>query len=536
MPRRFFVAAAMLAVASACSPARAARSDLIPETTLARHGLARPWFAQVELDQGRANLRSVVLYEGVLYAQTDTAMVHAIDAETGKTLWSKQIGLPKHPSMPPDAKGDNLAIINGSSLYVVNRFTGDAVYEKEIRDAPGGGPALSAERAYVPIVTGLVIAYNVKSAADATGARGMTSTNSAGASHAQAEADQPRDDAAKKFVAPLYCQSFGRALVQPLVTRDDRSAEYVVWPTDRGYLNFGRLNREGDLSLMVKYRLETGATIVARPAYLPPNPKLLGDAGVVFAASCDGFLYAVSEETGDTLWRFSTGEPIVESPAVIDNRVYVTTQLGGLYCLDEKTGKSVWWADSVMRFVAASKTRVYATDSVGRLLVFSAASGAQLDAIPTQHISSILANSDTDRIYLISDGGLIQCLREEEQVAPLMHNKERKDAAKAGLTPPPEPKAKEHVVERHEHPAARPHATTPKPKPILNDKPLTRERLKKQPKQPKQPRNSKKKGGALDSGLDNNPANLFGPGVPLNGQGLRPQNGQRPGGNNLFPN
>ena len=118
---------------------------MIPETTAARHGLARPWFAQVELDQARGNIGSVLLYEGVLYAQTSTASVHAIDAETGKTLWSKQIGLPNHPSMPPDAKGDLLAVINGSRLYVVNRFNGDLLYEKEIKDAPGGGPALSSQ-------------------------------------------------------------------------------------------------------------------------------------------------------------------------------------------------------------------------------------------------------------------------------------------------------------------------------------------------------------------------------------------------------
>ena len=119
--RRFLVAAAMIAAGCACSPVWAARSYLIPETTAARHGLTRPWFAQVELDQGRADLTNVVLYEGVLYAQTNTAMVHAIDAETGKTLWSKQIGRANQPSMPLNVRGDKLAVINGSRLYLVDR-------------------------------------------------------------------------------------------------------------------------------------------------------------------------------------------------------------------------------------------------------------------------------------------------------------------------------------------------------------------------------------------------------------------------------
>ena len=42
---------------------------MLPETMLAQHGLVRPWFAQVELNQGMSRLAHVALYEGVLYAR-----------------------------------------------------------------------------------------------------------------------------------------------------------------------------------------------------------------------------------------------------------------------------------------------------------------------------------------------------------------------------------------------------------------------------------------------------------------------------------
>jgi outer membrane protein assembly factor BamB len=502
MTRRFFVAAVLIA-AGWTGIAAAMQNDLLPETTAARHGLTRPWFAQVELDQARGSLVSAVLYEGVLYCQTNTANLHAIDAETGKTLWSKQIGLPNHPSMPPDARGDMLAVVNGSRLFVVNRFNGDLLYEKEIKDAPGSGPALSSKRAYVPSVTGLIVAYQMELADNTKKAPEAAKSDLMAAAKTAAEAAR-RDSVhvVPKYTAPLCCQSFGRALVQPLVTRDDLGAEYVIWPTDRGYLNFGRINRTGDGTLAIKYRLATGATIVAKPAYLPPDPKTLGDAGVVYAASCDGFLYAVQEETGETLWRFSTGDPILESPAVIDGRVYITTQLGGMYAVDAKTGKSLWWTENVARFVAASKTRVYGTDSTGQLLVLNAATGARIDAIPTEGVSTILANPDTDRIYMISKSGLIQCLRETEQIEPLAHNKERKDAAKAGLIPP-EPKKEVEEKPKKEHVAA-PRAPTPP-----REKKAT---PKKEPKQPKQPRGSRKGGRNAGGGLGpgGNPADPFG--------------------------
>ena len=104
----------------------------------------------------------MLLYEGVLYVQTNTANVHAIDAETGKTLWSRQIGVPEHPSMPPDAKGDLLAVINGSRLYVVNRFSGNPLCEKTLKDPPGAGPAISSKHVFVPGITGMLGAYQVE--------------------------------------------------------------------------------------------------------------------------------------------------------------------------------------------------------------------------------------------------------------------------------------------------------------------------------------------------------------------------------------
>jgi len=195
------------------------------------------------------------------------------------------------------------------------------------------------------------------------------------------------------------------------------------------------------------------------------------------------------------LWRFSTGEPIVEPPAVIDDRVYVATQLGGMYCIDRQSGHSVWRAEDVMRFVAATKDRVYATDDTGRLLILSAASGARLDAMPIGRVSFVLANSDTDRIYLVSEGGLIQCLREAQQYKPLMHNKERKDAAKAGLAPP-EPK-KEIVLDKPDKPK---HVAPKKPTEPKEPKEIK----KKEPKpkaSPKVPRKTGKKAGGAN-GLD----------------------------------
>jgi outer membrane protein assembly factor BamB len=428
MRQRFLIASALMAACCLSTPLWAQRSQLITEAVAARHGLVRPWFAQVELDQSRGRLCDLILYEGTLYAQTDKAVIHAIDAETGKTLWSKQIGRPNHPSQPPSASHDLLATINGSRLYIVNRFTGELVFEREIAGAPGAGPVLSAKHAYVPTTQGQLIAYRLEPPVDTKPDAAKSQTESADdASQSDARRQQIR--LRQEFIPPLSYQSSGRALVQPLVTRETAEDEYVVWAIDRGYLNIGYINRQEEKALVLKNRLVTDAPIVARPAYLLPDPKVTGDPGVIFAVSGNGYAYALDERTGDRLWQFSTGQAIVDAPAMVEDHLYVTTQLGGMFCLDVKTGNKLWWTPNIARFVAASQTRVYATDKLGRILVLNVQNGTQLDSLATQDVSIKLFNTDTDRIFLADSAGLIQCLHEVEQSQPLMHGNDRKLAA-----------------------------------------------------------------------------------------------------------
>lgn len=438
------------------SPLRAAlRSEIIPETVARRHGLTRPWFTQIRMDPGRGRVAHVVLYDGILYIQTDRAMVHAVDAETGKTVWARILGRPEHPSMVPGLNRDFLAIVNGSRLYVCNRYNGELLYEVEVGGAPGAGAALSEKRAYVPMVSGMVMAYRLELPTDPAKELGKIEQELTGEETAAAEEERRENlRLSQEYVPPLSCQSFGRALIQPLVTREDENLESVAWPTDRGFLNIAVIDARQEDRLAIKYRLETQATIVTRPAYLPPDPKISGDSGVIYVTSEDGFAYAVREKDGKSLWRFSTGQPIIQPPVVIDEKAYIATQLGGMYCLDAKTGEQQWWAPKIAQFVAASKQRVYVADKIGRMLVLGADSGARLDVIPDADLPIKMINSQTDRLYLGTHAGLVQCLHELEQTEPVVHNAARKQAATGeppeaeqrgieDVQPPPQPGAGE---------------------------------------------------------------------------------------------
>ncbi len=373
------------------------------------------------MDRSQGRIEHLVLYDGTLFVQTDRGVLHTIDAETGQTLWLKEVGRRDFPSLRPAASADMVAVINGSTLYILHRTTGRLLWERSVEGVPGAGPAISERRAYVPLTDGMVLAYRLEAIVDPAIEMGLLNPQS----QEDAKELQKRRIEGLRLqqdrVPPLACQSFGRAMVQPLVIRENLGEESVAWPTDRGYLFVGRIDRTAEDWFEMLYKLETSADITARPTFLPAATAEPTDSGVLFVPSQDGFLHAIREQDGTPMWRFSTGEPVVEPAVPIGDKVYVTTQLGGMYCLAVPTGQQIWWTPGIMRFIAAGKDRVYGEDRSGNVVVLHAQTGGRLDVIPAAGSKIKVMNFFTDRIYLASETGLIQCFHEVELDKPILH-------------------------------------------------------------------------------------------------------------------
>jgi len=157
----------------------------------------------------------------------------------------------------------------------------------------------------------------------------------------------------------------------------------------------------------------------------------MNDTGRVLATSRDGYLYVFEEDTGDLEWRFPLGQPVISRPAVIRSRVFVAGQLGGMFCLDLKQGLQQWYAPNAARFIAASEQRVYAEDRLGQILVLDINTGARLDTITLDPSMLKLFNIQTDRIYLATPDGLVQCLHEIELAEPIRYDELRKQGGPA---------------------------------------------------------------------------------------------------------
>jgi outer membrane protein assembly factor BamB len=182
-------------------------------------------------------------------------------------------------------------------------------------------------------------------------------------------------------------------------------------------------------------RIQTNDAITVSPAYLPPIPEISSEFGVLFFGSNDGFVMAVRED-GVLLWQFPTGEKIVQSPVAIGDRVYFSSQHEGLYCVDAKPDSATralkhWFAPGAIKFLAANKKHVYAADRPGNVLVLDANTGEQIDSLEAAKMPTKLMNAQTDRLYLATSDGLIQCLHEVGLKEPLRYDLERKQAAEA---------------------------------------------------------------------------------------------------------
>ena len=106
----------------------------------------------------------MVLEGNALFVESDRSQIQAFDAETGRPLWSeaKQIGNPDRACFPMAVNHSLVAAVNGSHLYVLNRFTGETLWDKSMEDGAGAGPTLGDQHVFVPLGNGKVLAYHLK--------------------------------------------------------------------------------------------------------------------------------------------------------------------------------------------------------------------------------------------------------------------------------------------------------------------------------------------------------------------------------------
>jgi len=355
-------------------------------------------FKQLMGQESEAKLETQRVPEITLYVTTDRGTIHAIDAETGRTQWAVVVGRRDFPTERAGVNEDWVAVLNGSDLYKLDRATGEIAWKRRVNGVPSAGAAITDTYVFVPTFSGHVELYDLN----------------------------------ETRTLPQIYWSNGRVFIQPIATPLS-----VAWPTDRGFMYVARANKMG-----IRFRLDARDEIVSQPSFAHPSR--------FFTASIDGDVYCVHETTGDEQWRFTTGEPIGNTPVPVGENLFVITDKGTLYCLKQETGQEVWWTPRIKSFIAASKDRLYCLGQADRLVIMDAKTGGRIASMEAELLDIFFPNVQTDRILVGNKTGVIQCLRETQLEWPLVHaglaeakEKERPEIMQGGPDPtkpaPPKP-------------------------------------------------------------------------------------------------
>ncbi len=325
-----------------------------------------------------------------LYA-TSRGVVRAIDAETGRILWTTPVGQSDRPTTAATVNDQWVAVVNGQELYLLRAEDGNLVEQRRLHGGvPAAGPAIAGNAVCVPTLSGQLFTYSLG----------------------------PKDP---KW--PVVYHAHGLVEFAPTAI-----GNRVLWPTDKGVITAIDTGRPG-----VTYRLQLEDAIAGPLVYSPPSQLLV--------VTDNGYLYSFDIKTGGVKWRFSTGDQTAEPAAVVGDTVYLMSRDAGVYAVSTATGEAKWSAPGARRFVAATKDKVYASTNTGVLMVLDINAGNVISQIPMSPTDRMFANNQTDRIYIETRSGLIQCLHEQGAYWPTIHVTGGELAAADAAQAKPEDKA-----------------------------------------------------------------------------------------------
>lgn len=384
MPRRLALVWAFLIFGLSGPPVQAQSivpRDIIPtRTSLSRLGLERHWMTAVPLS-GTERVLEISRSEDLFFVQTDQAMLHVYDAETGRHRWSAKLGERSPTARPVSSNSFAVFATNANIMLALDRGTGRVIWKVNLKNLPSSGTSCDEDRLLIGLNTGMINCYDLK---------------------------EPQGKGPEKIrdrpSLTWNLKTNGRVTTRPLLA--DR---IVCMGSDDGrvYVNFS----DEPTPL---FRLPTGGPIGAELAHHGTR--------MLLAPSADDNLYAIDVFTAEMFWVFPSGAPIRQAPIVAGEEIFVINQAGNLSLIEAKDGSPKWTTptDSGV-FLGVSPTKVYLRNGDGDLLAVERSSGKVLhDANATMRRAGLnlrpydlsFLDKFDDRLFLGTSSGVVICLRE----------------------------------------------------------------------------------------------------------------------------
>jgi outer membrane protein assembly factor BamB len=417
-----------LALALAITAATAQDRNIIwssasapPREALDRLNLTLAWRAAVQTETRRDTLMSVQLTGRQLLVQTRSGLVTALDAETGHTLWRSRFGRAYQRPLPLAHNRKAIFVVNGTSLFGLDRETGAQEWEVNLPDGVSSPPVAGEHQVYVGLGSTKLLAY-------------LLPQSEQTASLATADRVNKNQDVDEPWVGGYPAGTLAR---DPVLSWQSLTTRRLEWTPMLGPDCIAFATPEGDVFGMEKFPIRSRQATERYHVHLTDDGITVPPGhyeDMAYIGSRDANVYALAIDSGRVVWRFAGSTPIVRQPIATEKDVYVVSQRVGLARVDRATGRGVWHlsfrgADipsntEADRFLAANPKFVYATDASGRLLVLDRATGTRLSIYEgTRDFTVSFSNAVNDRIYLADNNGLIVCLHDRDYATPFRHTR-----------------------------------------------------------------------------------------------------------------
>lgn len=309
-----------------------------------------------------------------LYTLGKDGTLDARDAETGKPIWMSRVGDRELEYGRIGVSEDFISVINGGNLIQVDITNGEIVEEVPTMGTPLHGAVHAGRFTMIPTIRSGVEGYPMY---------------------------DPTLDPFMEVVA-------GLALEIPTVATDEDSTR-VAWGTDRGFVYVMEMSGEPS----VLFRLNTDGIVSGRIATASGNRFFFGsEAGQVYGIR--------ATRTGKVLWSRPLGEPFYNGPMVVGDKLLLRSTYGNLHCLKTEDGEEVWERGSpnVDELIGVLGDAVFIRTLSGSLAILDITTGQRVRTLGEIQPGRLLVNTVTNRIYLVSSSGAVQCLRPHDTDLP----------------------------------------------------------------------------------------------------------------------
>ncbi|MCL2623826.1 MAG: PQQ-like beta-propeller repeat protein [Planctomycetaceae bacterium] len=135
------------------------RPALLSQALVNSYGLERAWSSQITMDGRLTTIEHALLDRGTFFLVTGNSDLIALDAETGKTLWSRHIINTGLKPYAPAANRRTVALVCNNEVHVFDRRNGRLLWHELLPAIPTAACQLTDSYLYVPLIDQRMACY-----------------------------------------------------------------------------------------------------------------------------------------------------------------------------------------------------------------------------------------------------------------------------------------------------------------------------------------------------------------------------------------